>query len=157
MIFARQKTQPGNCSREKPRFRRQLRDGRCEFPHFYAACRFASPASLSAVCQARQTEPASHLIVPVKDTDHKSIANATATVFRWTGKTEPMGLEAVTDGSECATIMAIPAGEMLYLGIRAGQFAATHQMITLNAGENQEQEVILAKPVTSSIQAIRPD
>ena len=52
--------------------------------------------SQSSTCLSQQSEATGQLIVLVKDTDGKTIPNATVSVFRWTGKMELLGLEAVT-------------------------------------------------------------
>ena len=113
--------------------------------------------SQSSTCLLQQSEATGQLIVLVTDTDGKSIPNATASVYRWTGKMEPLGLEVVTDGNGRGQISAFPAGDMFYIGIRAADFASTHQTIELNANEDRALTVILAKPVSCWIQVNQAD
>ena len=97
------------------------------------------------------------LSVITRDSDGNSIPNAIASIFRWTGKMEPLGVEAVADTNGRSEFFTFPAGEKLYVAIRADGFASTHAPVELSEGERRDLPVILGKPVSCWIQVNRPD
>ena len=113
--------------------------------------------SQSSTCLSQQSEATGQLIVLVKDTDGKSIPNATVTVFRWTGKMEPLGLPKHTGSDGKTTITNLPPGETLYVSVVADGLAPTEQHVELGQGELRDLKFTLKPSIECWIRLRDPD